>query len=144
MGWYKLNSVELCNLAYMTYQKICYNYVMADASTFLQKKCVPCEGGVDPLKGEKLAALLPAVPSWEVVEEERIEKEFTFKNFKEALIFINKVGELAESEGHHPDINLHNYKRVTISLMTHAINGLSENDFIMAVKIDQVNENFHS
>lgn len=111
---------------------------MADKTDFLSKKCVPCEGGVDPLKGEKLQALLPAIPDWQVYNEERIEKDFTFKNFKEALSFVNKVGELAESEGHHPDIFLHNWKKVKITLMTHAIKGLSENDFIMAVKIDQL------
>ncbi len=111
-------------------------------TTLLQKKCVPCEGGTDPLKGEKLQALLPAVPDWTIHEEVQISKEFKFKNFKEVLSFVNKVGELAEPEGHHPDINLHNWNKVTITLSTHAIKGLSENDFIMAVKIDQISEKF--
>lgn len=111
---------------------------MTNKVTFLSKKCVPCEGGVDPLKGEKLEALLPTIQDWQVYNEESIEKDFTFKSFKEALSFVNKVGELAESEGHHPDISLHNWKKVMITLTTHAIGGLSENDFIMAVKIDQI------
>ena len=117
---------------------------MVNASSFLSKKCVPCEGGVDPLKGEKLSALLPAVPGWSVVDEVRIEKDFAFKNFREALSFVNKVGELAESEGHHPDIYLHNWKKVKITLSTHAIKGLSENDFIMAVKIEPIFEEMKS
>lgn len=111
---------------------------MTDTHHLLQQHCVPCEGGVDPLKGEKLKALTPAVPDWNVVAEKELEKEFKFKNFKEALSFINKVGELAENEGHHPDIDLHNWNKVTLRLSTHAIHGLSENDFILAVKSDQL------
>jgi 4a-hydroxytetrahydrobiopterin dehydratase len=111
---------------------------MQQASRLSQKHCVPCEGGVDPLKGEKLAAFTPAVPDWTVVDEKSLQKEFAFKNFKEAIAFINKVADLAESEGHHPDIFLHNWNKVTLTLSTHAINGLSENDFILAVKTNQI------
>lgn len=101
------------------------------------KKCVPCEGGVKPLTPDEYGAFLRSeLSGWIAVEEKRIEKEYKFKNFKEALAFVNKVGEIAESEGHHPDINLHNWNKVTITLWTHAIGGLSENDFIMASKID--------
>ena len=102
-----------------------------------QQKCVPCEGGVEPLKRAEFQPYLDAVNDWSVVDNDlQIEKEFVFKNFKQALAFINKVGEIAESEGHHPDIYLHNFKKVKISLMTHAIKGLSTNDFILAAKID--------
>ena len=102
-----------------------------------QKHCVPCEGGVDPLAGAKLETYLQVVANWQAVEnQKKIQREFTFTNFKDALNFVNKVGAIAEAEQHHPDIFLHDYKIVTISLWTHAIGGLSENDFILAVKID--------
>jgi 4a-hydroxytetrahydrobiopterin dehydratase len=111
---------------------------MTTSTDLLTKKCVPCEGGTEPLKGEKLSFYTPVTPDWSVVDEVKIQKEFKFKNFLEALSFVDKVGKLAESEGHHPDINLHNWNKVTLTLSTHAIKGLSENDFIMAVKIDQL------
>lgn len=101
-----------------------------------QKKCKPCEGGVAPLKKEELPPYLSQIENWEATDKE-ISKIFEFKNFKEALEFVNKVGEIAEEQGHHPDIFLHSYKKVKISLSTHAIDGLSENDFIVAAKIDE-------
>lgn|SRR3989338_2328017 len=105
-----------------------------------QKHCVPCEGGVAPLAGEELNNYLKAVPNWQLDgDKKKIRREFTFKNFKDALAFINKVGAIAEDEQHHPDIFLHDYKLVTINLWTHAIGGLSENDFILAAKIDNLN-----
>ncbi len=101
------------------------------------KKCVPCEGGVKPLTPDEYGAFLRTeLNGWIAVDEKKLEKQYKFKNFKEALGFVNKVGELAESEGHHPDINLHGWSKVKLTLMTHAIDGLSENDFIMASKID--------
>ncbi len=101
------------------------------------KKCVPCEGGVKPLTPDEYGAFLRSeLSGWVDLEEKRIEKEYKFKNFKEALAFVNKVGALAEEEGHHPDIYLHNWNKVTLTLPTHAIGGLSENDFILASKID--------
>ena len=101
------------------------------------KKCVPCEGGVKPLIPDEYGAFLRTeLTGWIDVNEKMIEKEYKFKDFKEALAFINKVGEIAESEGHHPDINLHNWNKVKLTLSTHAIGGLSENDFILASKID--------
>ena len=104
-----------------------------------EKKCVPCEGGVPPLTSDQVAEYRTQTPDWDVLEGEKsILREFVFKNFKEALVFVNKVGELAEAEGHHPDIAIHDYKYVSITLSTHAIGGLSENDFIVAVKIDRV------
>lgn len=102
----------------------------------INKKCVPCEGWMKPLTRAQFEKHLPQVPDWTVVEDKKIEKDFKFKDFKEALAFINQVGTIAEQENHHPDINLHNWNRVNITLSTHAIKGLSENDFIMAAKID--------
>jgi 4a-hydroxytetrahydrobiopterin dehydratase len=102
------------------------------------QKCISCEGGTKPMtKMEAESMLSFHVKDWTLKEDiKQISKEFTFKDFKEALVFVNKVGELAESEGHHPDIHLVNYKNVEIDLSTHAIGGLSINDFIMAAKIN--------
>lgn len=102
-----------------------------------QKKCVPCEGGVKPLTPDEYGAFLRnELTGWTDVDTKQIEKTYKFKNFKEALAFVTKVGALAESEGHHPDINLHGWNKVKLTLSTHAIGGLSENDFILASKID--------
>lgn len=107
--------------------------------TLTQQKCVPCEGGTSPLTRSEFQQYLDAVSGWQVAGEAKsIQKEFVLKDFKQALAFVNKTGEIAENEGHHPDINLHNWKKVTITLKTHAINGLSINDFIMAAKIDTI------
>ena len=112
---------------------------MSIQPTDLSKKhCVPCEGGVEPLKGEKLQYYLPAVPEWTLVDEIKLEREFSFKNFKAAMEFVNNVADLAEAEGHHPDIYLHNWRKVRITLTTHKIKGLFDNDFIMAVKINTI------
>lgn len=102
--------------------------------------CVPCEGGTAPLNKEEEDNYYSATPSWQLERQQvphHVKKEFKFKNFKEAIIFVNKVAELAESEGHHPDFYIF-YNLVKLELSTHAINGLSENDFIMAVKIDEL------
>jgi 4a-hydroxytetrahydrobiopterin dehydratase len=101
------------------------------------KTCVPCRGGVPPLKGEELAVLKKQVNGWNVIEEHHITKAFKFPNFREALNFVNRVGELAEEQGHHPDISLA-WGKVEIMTWTHKINGLTENDFILAAKIDQL------
>lgn len=105
-----------------------------------KKKCVACEGGVDPLGEEEIKEYLSKVSGWNLVEKEikKIEKEFQLKNFKEALSFINKIGEIAEQEGHHPDITLYNYNKVKVTIYTHSIKGLHENDFILAAKIDAI------
>ncbi|MBI2633988.1 MAG: 4a-hydroxytetrahydrobiopterin dehydratase [Parcubacteria group bacterium] len=103
----------------------------------LSKKCVPCEGGVPPLTASEIEKYLPEVPGWQVSPTgEMIWRNWKFKKFSQALAFVNKVGGLAESEGHHPDIQLYNWNRVRLELCTHAIGGLSENDFILAAKIN--------
>lgn len=109
------------------------------SSDLKQKKCKPCEGGVKPLTPDEYSSFLhKELKGWTVVEEKKLEKKFVFKSFKEALAFVNKVGGLAEEEGHHPNIYLYGWNKVKISLTTHAIGGLSENDFIIASKIDQI------
>ena len=99
------------------------------------KTCVPCRGGTPPLKGEELDPLKRQVPEWEVVEEHHLRKVFRFKNFREALDFVNKVGELAEEQGHHPDICF-GWGKAEVTVWTHKINGLTESDFIFAAKVD--------
>ena len=100
------------------------------------KKCVPCEAGTPPLPEDAVKKLLPQVPSWQK-EGSKIKKEFNFKNFRQAMEFVSKVADLAEKEGHHPNICVF-YSRVALTLWTHAIGGLSENDFILAAKIDKL------
>lgn len=103
-----------------------------------KQKCVPCEGGVNPMKPAEVRTYLSYLTSdWSVDEDKKIEKDFNFKNFKEAMKFVNKVAEIAEEEGHHPDIEI-SYNKVEIELWTHAIKGLSVNDFIVARKIEEV------
>ena len=107
-------------------------------SELAERDCVPCKGGVPPLKREALADLQRKLGNgWEVINDHHLEKEFTFKNFREALAFTNKVGELAEEQGHHPDIYLA-WGRVKITIWTHKIDGLTESDCIMAAKIDRL------
>lgn len=102
-----------------------------------KKHCIPCEGGTPPLTADQEDELMKQVSDWELVRdgEHRIIRKFKFTDFKESLAFVNKVGELAEREDHHPNIKI-NYSRVELELYTHSIGGLSENDFIMAAKID--------
>jgi 4a-hydroxytetrahydrobiopterin dehydratase len=99
------------------------------------KKCVPCKGGTPPLKGEELDELRRQVPEWEVVEEHHLRRRFRFKNFRESLRFVNEVGELAEEQGHHPDIGF-GWGYAEITVWTHKIDGLTESDFIFAAKVD--------
>lgn len=100
-----------------------------------QKKCIPCEGGVPVLTPEEIKSMLPEVKGWEVVNNLKLTKTYRFVNFKHTMVFVNAVADLAESEGHHPDM-LVSYGKVIVEIWTHAINGLSENDFILAAKID--------
>jgi 4a-hydroxytetrahydrobiopterin dehydratase len=103
-----------------------------------KKNCRPCNSNESPLKGEALAKMRNELgDNWKVIEEHHLEKEYSFKDFKEALDFTNRVGEIAEQEGHHPDILL-SWGKVKLQLWTHKIGGLSENDFIFAAKADAV------
>ena len=101
-----------------------------------EKECVPCKGGVPPLKGAELETLLQKLGGgWKVVNEHHLEKEYKFKDFREALDFTNKVGELAERIQHHPDIYLA-WGQVKLTLWTHKVDGLTESDFVFAAKVD--------
>lgn len=102
------------------------------------RKCVPCEGGIPPLNENQIKAFLSLIDKrWEVVGVKKIVKEYHFVSFKHTMDFVNKVAEIAEQEGHHPDLFI-SYDRCRLELWTHAIKGLSENDFILAAKIDGV------
>jgi 4a-hydroxytetrahydrobiopterin dehydratase len=101
------------------------------------KTCVPCKGGIPPLEGKELDALLKQVPQWNVVSGHHITRTFTFPDFRQALAFVNKVGEIAEQQGHHPDIFL-SWGKAEITTWTHKIDGLTESDFILAAKIDKL------
>ena len=110
-------------------------------SDLLNKKCVPCEGGALPFDVSEIHKYQKKVDGWDVVKNEKeifyLDKKFKFKDFLQSQIFINKVGEISEKEGHHPDI-LFGWGYAEIKITTHAIEGLSENDFILAAKIDQL------
>ncbi len=103
-------------------------------SDLTRKKCRPCEGGVAPMGREESERLLKHLSGW-AAHGNRIRREFVFENFVRAMAFVNRIAELAETEGHHPDIRIH-WNRVLLELWTHAIGGLSENDFILAAKVD--------
>lgn len=98
------------------------------------KQCVPCEGGVPPLDADAVARLLPRVPGWQAEDGRKLVRRFLFDDFVAAMAFLNRVADLAEAEGHHPDFSVH-YSVVDFQIWTHAIGGLSENDFILAAKI---------
>jgi 4a-hydroxytetrahydrobiopterin dehydratase len=103
-------------------------------------KCIPCQGGEPPLLEDEIDAFYPQVSEWKVVERngiKRLERTFKFNNFAQALVFTNKVGQLAEREGHHPAI-LTEWGKVTVTWWTHKINGLHQNDFAMAAKTDRL------
>jgi 4a-hydroxytetrahydrobiopterin dehydratase len=104
-----------------------------------RKKCEPCEGGVDPCPLPFVQQQLRQLPGWYLTHQNsRIRKDWKMKNFLSGMAFLEKVAELAETDGHHPDIHLESYRQLWIELWTHAIGGLSENDFILAAKIDQI------
>jgi 4a-hydroxytetrahydrobiopterin dehydratase len=100
-------------------------------------ECVPCKGGVPPLEGEELEGLAESLGGdWQVVDDHHLEREYRFKNFREALGFTNRVGELAEQQNHHPDIFLA-WGKVRLTIWTHKIDGLTESDFVFAAKADR-------
>ncbi len=113
------------------------NKVYNRSMDLTKKHCVPCEGGTPPFTEQQEDEYISKVPKWSLLRdgEHKIRRQFTFKDFKEALAFVNIVGEVAEEEQHHPDIYIF-YNKVQLDLFTHAVGGLSENDFIMAAKID--------
>ena len=107
-------------------------------SDLASRDCVPCKGGVPPLAGDPLSALQSELGGdWEVVDGHHLAKEYRFKNFVQALAFTNRVGEMAEAQGHHPDIQLA-WGRVRLEIWTHKIDGLTESDFVWAAKADQL------
>jgi 4a-hydroxytetrahydrobiopterin dehydratase len=99
------------------------------------RACVPCRGGVPPMRGPEIKEFLAELDGWEVAGEHHLLKTYTFKNFRGALEFVNRVGQLSEEQGHHPDICF-GWGRCEITIWTHKIDGLSESDFILAAKID--------
>ena len=103
-----------------------------------KKNCIPCRGGVPPLKGQNLSELHKQLKEgWQIVNEHHLEKTYLFPDFKTALVFTIKIGDLSEKEAHHPDVHL-SYGKVKISIWTHKIDGLSESDFILAAKCDEL------
>ncbi len=102
------------------------------------KSCVPCRGGVEPLGPDAARRMLSETPDWRLeMDGKRLERGFEFRDFVEAMKFVNRVADLAESEGHHPDIAIH-WNKVDLTLWTHKIGGLHENDFILAAKVDRL------
>lgn len=113
--------------------------ITTTAEELRSRSCSACEGGVPPLSPEEAQALLASVAGWTLTPDgQRIKRRWVVKNFQAGIDFFDKVAVLAEQEGHHPDLHLEGYRNVTIELWTHAIGGLSENDFILAAKIDTV------
>jgi len=106
-------------------------------SDLAERQCIPCRGGVPALKGEELTSLAAQVSNWQVVDEHHLQKTYKFTDFRESLEFVNRIGELAETEGHHPDICF-GWGKAEVSIWTHKINGLTESDFILAAKIDKL------
>lgn len=105
----------------------------------VKKKCLPCEGGVEAYSLEQAQEQLTRLDGWRLTHEgKRIRKDWTVKNFMAGIDFFNRVAQVAEEDNHHPDLHLESYRNVYIELWTHAIGGLSENDFILAAKIDQL------
>ncbi len=112
--------------------------MMSEPNSLVGKSCTPCRGGVPPLTGEEIATHGRQTPAWDVLDEgRRIERSFRFKDFAQAFAFVKQVGDLAEDEGHHPDVTF-GWGYATVSLQTKKIKGLHENDFIMAAKLDQI------
>lgn len=106
-------------------------------SNLKEKKCIPCEGGIPALKPLEVKRFLEQLSGWQLMSRKKITKEFQFVNFRHNMDFVNKIAQLAEEEGHHPDLII-SYAKLRVEIFTHAIDGLSENDFILAAKIDQL------
>ena len=106
-------------------------------SELSSRQCIPCRGGVPPLQGDEITTFLNQLNGWEVVNEHHLKKIYRFADFREAQLFVHRVGDLAEQQGHHPDICF-GWGQAEITIWTHKINGLTESDFILAAKIDQL------
>jgi 4a-hydroxytetrahydrobiopterin dehydratase len=106
-------------------------------SELARRQCVPCRGGVPALQGEEITTLLDQLQGWDVVNQHHLKKSYRFKDFREAQSFVNRVGQLAEEQGHHPDICF-GWGQAEITIWTHKIDGLTESDFILAAKIDEI------
>ncbi|HND54494.1 MAG TPA: 4a-hydroxytetrahydrobiopterin dehydratase [Pirellulaceae bacterium] len=105
----------------------------------VSKRCLPCEGGVAPLSADAANAYLKSLPAWKLTSEgRRIRRDWKFRDFMAAIEFFRRVAEVAEAEQHHPDLHLENYRKVWIEIWTHSVGGLTENDFILAAKIDSL------
>jgi 4a-hydroxytetrahydrobiopterin dehydratase len=108
---------------------------MSEMCKLSNRECMPCRGGVPPLRGAEITELLRELNGWDVVKEHHLLKNYQFKDFAESLAFVNRVGQLSEEQGHHPDICF-GWGHATITIWTHKIDGLTESDFILAAKID--------
>jgi 4a-hydroxytetrahydrobiopterin dehydratase len=106
-------------------------------SELAEKSCLPCRGGVPPLDAEAIRPLHAQIPAWQVVNDHHLTRQFHFSNFATALRFVNQIGDIAEAQGHHPDVELV-WGRVGLKVWTHKINGLTESDFVYAAKVDRV------
>jgi 4a-hydroxytetrahydrobiopterin dehydratase len=106
-------------------------------SELAAKTCIPCEGGVPPMSSAQIAQYLPQVPGWDVVDDHHLVREYRFPDFLQALAATNRVGQLAEAQGHHPDLFLA-WGKLGVKIWTHKIDGLTESDFILAAKIDEI------
>jgi 4a-hydroxytetrahydrobiopterin dehydratase len=112
---------------------------MITATDLTQKRCQACEGGVAPMTDQEVQALLPSIAEWKLTaDRKRIRREWRVRDFMTALDFFQRIAQIAESEDHHPDLHLTDYRIVAIEIWTHAVGGLTENDFILAAKIDQL------
>lgn len=110
---------------------------MTDTALF-QKRCMPCEGSDKPLDQDKIEKLINEIPEWKVREDRlMISRTFLFRKFMDSMVFVNRIATVAEQENHHPDMKI-SYRKVTVTLTTHALHGLSENDFILAAKINRL------
>jgi len=106
-------------------------------SDLAERQCVPCRGGVPSLTAGEIKPLAEQIPDWEVVNQHHLQRSYEFSNFRDALEFVNRIGELAEAQGHHPDICF-GWGKADVSIWTHKINGLTESDFVLAAKIDKL------
>lgn len=135
---YKKNLTKKCQSINCSHFNKQLTESIKETEKLIDKKCIPCEQGTKPLEEIVIKHYLKGLQNkWDVIEHKKLQYKFEFKNFKQAIYFVNKISDLVESEGHHPDIHIF-YNKVIIELWTHAIKGLSENDFIIAAKIEKI------